>query len=245
VIGLKLRKLAAGLSSKRNRRALRHGVAPSIEHSRCFRHAKYNTVVDIGANRGQFALFARALFPRAKIVAFEPLSPPAAIFSMIFADDPLTRLHNVGIGPGESAADMYVAAADDSSSLLKPSARASAAFGTTVARLERVKLVRLASVLSASEIVAPALLKLDVQGFERDALLGCTDLLPHFDHVYAEISFVPLYERQPLAGAIIGWLNDRGFELRGVFNQFIDPLQGPIQADALFARRAPAAAAAP
>ena len=38
------------------------------------------TVVDIGANRGQFALAVRRWAPRAKVFAYEPLAGPAARF---------------------------------------------------------------------------------------------------------------------------------------------------------------------
>ena len=75
----KAAKLAAILRVSAWRKALRrHRVAAGVEHAVVLRQlAGCLTVVDIGANRGQFALAARQCFPAARIVSCEPL--PAAL----------------------------------------------------------------------------------------------------------------------------------------------------------------------
>jgi hypothetical protein len=75
----KARKLAGILAVPAWRRALlRHRVAAGVEHAGVLRNlGPVRTVVDIGANRGQFALAARQCFPAARIVSCEPL--PAAL----------------------------------------------------------------------------------------------------------------------------------------------------------------------
>ena len=75
----KARKLAGVLVVPAWRDALRrHRVAAGVEHARVLRNlGPVGTVVDIGANRGQFALAARHCFADARIVSFEPL--PAAL----------------------------------------------------------------------------------------------------------------------------------------------------------------------
>lgn len=80
----------------------------------------------------------------------------------------------------------------------------------------------------------PAFLKLDVQGFELEALRGCEDLLGHFSNVYAECSFVELYSGQALAHEIISWLRERGFSLSGVYNMGYDRNGRAVQGDFLF-----------
>ena len=57
------------------------------------------TVVDIGANRGQFSLAVRRWAPGAKVFAFEPLSGPAARFRKVFKGDSKVILHQAAIGP--------------------------------------------------------------------------------------------------------------------------------------------------
>ena len=218
-------------------RALRMGVAPGLEHVVLLRRLQPHGVVDIGANRGQFALATRHAVPGARIVSFEPLPGPAQRFRAVFAGDQQVALDEAAIGPRAGIAEMHVSARDDSSSLLPIGAEQNRLFpGTAEAGTRKIRVGRLADFLSADGIVAPALLKLDVQGFELTALQGCEDLLDRFEWVYAECSFIELYEGQALADEVIAWLRERGLQLVGVYNMACDRDGRAIQADFLFAR---------
>jgi len=80
------------------------------------------------------------------------------------------------------------------------------------------------------------MLKLDVQGFEFEALTGCESLLEYFDWVYCECSYVEFYAGQKLADEVIAWLKERGYRLDGVFNRALDQHGKTMQADFLFGR---------
>lgn len=195
------------------------------------------TVVDVGANRGQFALAARRCFPRAQMISFEPLPRPAAVYRAVFGADERATLFEQAIGPRPGETVIHVSARDDSSSLLPIGAAQEALFhGTGEIGTERISAVRLADRLAPHSITPPALLKLDVQGFELQALEGCEDLLDRFAWIYAECSFVELYEGQALAHTVIAWLRERGLTLRGVYNTAYDRHGKAIQADFLFGR---------
>jgi len=77
------------------------------------------------------------------------------------------------------------------------------------------------------QIEPPALLTLDVQGYESP--------LHRFAHACAECSFVELYADQALADVVIAWLRKRGFQLRGVHNMSYDNGGRAIQGDFLSA----------
>ena len=81
----------------------------------------------------------------------------------------------------------------------------------------------------------PSLLKIDVQGAELDVLRGGQEVLQTFQWVYLEMSFVELYDGQPLADEIVDELRTRGFELTGTG---VPPISDgrPVQVDALFER---------
>ena len=64
--------------------------------------------------------------------------------------------------------------------------------------------------------------------------MGCEDALPFIDWIYVEASYVTLYSGQPLAGDIVRYLVERGFALRGIFNQTETNVYGATQADFLF-----------
>src|SRR5690349_17603588 len=74
---------------------LKHRVAAAVEHGQALRSRDFRTIVDIGANRGQFALVARACFPDARIVAFEPLAGPFETLSRVFEGDLGFEAHKV------------------------------------------------------------------------------------------------------------------------------------------------------
>jgi FkbM family methyltransferase len=216
-------------------KALQYGVAAGVEHEVVLRKLSCNTVIDVGSNRGQFALVARHCFPNAAIFAFEPLPEPAAVFRRLFAMDKAATLHNSAIGPEAKQCTMHVSESDDSSSLLPISSLQEELFpGTSEVESVDVSVAPLDSFLRNKDIVRPAMLKLDVQGFELDALRGCESLLASFEWVYCECSFVELYSGQKLAADIIEWLSDREFRIQGMYNPSYDRNGKAIQADFLF-----------
>ena len=235
---IKVGKLAAILKSPYYRtRLLRHRVAAGVEHARVLSGLDCRTVVDIGANRGQFALVARQCQPQARVISFEPLPAAAAKFRAVFAGDDRVTLHEAAIGPAPGNATIHISRRDDSSSLLPITATQVALFpGTEETSTAIVRVAPLREFVSVEDIQPPALLKLDVQGFELEALRGCEDMLDRFAYVYAECSFVELYAGQALADEVIAWLRERGFRLRGVHNTEYDRGGRAIQADFLFAR---------
>jgi len=216
---------------------LRYQVMASLEHWPVLQ-LPFQTVVDIGANRGQFALAVRQWAPNARVISFEPLPIPAAIFRRIFFGDSQVQLHMVAIGPHADVRTMHISHRDDSSSLLPISSIQTAMFpGTEEIVTTEVRVAPLDEFLSADDLRTPAMLKLDVQGFEYEALRGCESLISHFDVVYCECSFVELYSGQKLAWEVIDWLSVRGFGLAGLYNTAYDREGQAVQADFLFTRK--------
>jgi len=218
-------------------RALFYGVVAGVEHTIVLREMNCATVVDLGANRGQFALVARHCFADSKIISFEPLKEPASVYRRIFAKDRSAVLQVMAIGSKSENRQMHVSARDDSSSLLPISSLQNEVFPDTAeAGVMDVKVAPLDAVITNEEIAQPALLKLDVQGFELEALRGCESLLSRFDWIYCECSFVELYIGQSLAAEIIAWLMTKDFRIVGIYNPVYDRLGRAIQADFLFSK---------
>lgn len=178
-----------------------------------------------------------ACFPQARIVSFEPLAGPAALYRAVFAGGDRARLVEAAIAPEPGEATIHMSARDDSSSLLPITVRQNALFpGTAETGTAIIQVTRLSDALPAGEIAAPALLKLDVQGFEVPALAGCEGVLDRFAWVYVECSFMELYAGQSLADEVIAWLRERGLQLAGVYNMSYDSEGRAVQADFLFGR---------
>jgi FkbM family methyltransferase len=212
-----------------------HRVAATTEHLSAIRFCAANTLLDAGANKGQFSLAFRAVRPHAHIIAFEPLPEAADIYERLFGRDRPTHLQRVALSSSEGTAQFHVADRADSSSLLKPGKGQERAFGVREARTIEVPVKRLDDCVDINSLAHPILLKVDVQGGELGVFQGC-DPLAEVDFIYVELSFVELYEGQPLFQDVSEYLAGRGFTIAGVFNQVMTDEFGPTQVDALFKR---------
>lgn len=222
---------------KRWLRGLNVGVAAAIEHESVLKNLYCATVVDIGANRGQFALIARHCLPDCRIFSFEPLPDASSRYRRVFANDRKAVLYEVAIGPSNGEFTMHISAKDDSSSLLPLTDLQRRMFpGTHEVGTTTVQVRTLDSCLGGGDIREPALLKLDVQGYEMEALKGCASLLPRFTYVYVECSFMELYEGQALADEVIRFLDNHQFRLNSTHNTQYDDSGREVQADFLFKR---------
>jgi FkbM family methyltransferase len=231
-------KLLHLMADRRFRAGLRHRVAATIEHAGALAGRDFASVVDVGANRGQFTLFAAGLYPQARIFAFEPLPGPYAVLARIAAGHQGIQTFRAAIGPRAATVRMHLMDPDDCSSLLAPTGRQIATFPQTrLAGTLPVGMAPLDAFLGPGDLGTPALLKLDVQGFELAALKGCAALLDRFAAIYVECSFAPLYADQPLADEVLAHLREQGFRLAGVHNLAHDHKGRAVQADFLCERR--------
>lgn len=231
-------KLARILREPAYRRPLRFGVAATVEHE-TVPFGDYRTVIDVGAGRGQFAVFALRRFPSAEIVSFEPLPSSFDTALRAVSGSGRVELRRQAVGAAAGTAEIHITADADSSSLRRPTGEQTRRFPGTgdVDRVE-VEVVTLDDALP--DLQRPALLKLDLQGGELDALRGAEIMLASIDAVFVECSFVELYEGQALADEVICHLRDRDLVLRGIFSPTYGDDGSCIQADLLFTASAPA-----
>jgi FkbM family methyltransferase len=237
MIWVRLTKLVRILSNPFFVYALFKGAAAGTEHQAVLEGLSFDFIADVGANRGQFALISRKIFPKAEIHSFEPLEEPIRIFKRIFDGDPLVTLHTCAIGPELGTATIHITRDDDSSSLLPVTKMQAKLFpGAIEKETRQVSVLPLSQALGDIFIESASLLKIDVQGFELEVLRGCEDILNIFSHLYIECSFIELYEGQALAHQVIAWLEERSFVLSSIHNLCYGKNGLAIQADFLFSR---------
>jgi len=118
--------------------------------------------------------------PNAGLLSFEPLPVPARVFRAIFAQDEKVTLHEVAIGP--SRRETACTSRPGTIHLRCFQSRISKkGFPRYVGGLDNeVCVAPLEVFVKGAEILGPAMLKLDVQGFEYEALQGCESLLSRF-----------------------------------------------------------------
>ncbi|MEQ8405930.1 MAG: FkbM family methyltransferase [Oceanicaulis sp.] len=211
------------------------GAVPALEHWPMFTGLTYDTVIDAGAHKGQFAAFALARWPSAQLICFEPLSGPRAQLQRTLKRlaAPVrfeVRAKALGSRPGE--AQMHLASRTDSSSLLPLGAEQKRLFSMRETGVETVAVTRLEDELPAADL-GRTLLKIDVQGFELEVLKGAGALLGRIDTVYVECSYRALYEGQALEEEITAFLSRAGFS-PAAERRTAGTEEAPIQADRLY-----------
>lgn len=213
------------------------GVAATTEHESVVFPREYNTVIDVGANRGQFALFALHRFPQARLFCFEPLPKAHRKLTEVVGDNPRVYIEQSAIGTVDGHLSLNITRSDDSSSLRQPTALQLQTFPNTDAISSTdVPVSRLDNAVSVTDVGSPFLLKIDVQGFELEVLTGATRLLEGDGDVLVESSFAELYAGQALADDIIARLHSTGYRLRGVYSLTMGLDGAPLQADFFFSR---------
>jgi len=230
------RKLSQLVFNPAYRRGLRYGVAAAVEHEQIVKLCKIDVLIDIGANVGQFSLLVLAAHPHANVIAFEPLIEPADRFSRLFRDDDRITLHHVATGSAAGEAIIHVTARNDSSSLLPIGRLQKEINGSEEVEVRKINVSRVDDLIDPNILRGAIFVKIDVQGFELEALKGMAQTLTRVNNIYVEISFVPLYEGQPLVNDIIRWLDSMGFIIQAVHNITRRADGTCVQADFLFGR---------
>lgn len=190
---------------------------------------------DLGANRGQWTLLAKSLFPAVGIHAFEPLPEHLELYRTATRGLPGIQLHPVALGAAPAELEMDVTTFSDSASLLTPNQTMAETYAVHSGRKVRVPVVRLDDWVADHQLPLPDLIKLDLQGYELLALQGAGRCLRHARAVVLELSFREYYVGQPPPGEIVRLLENAGFRL-AAFSPDLPAGQPLEQADALFLR---------
>jgi len=197
------------------------------------------TILDVGANVGQFAIAARKTWPAAYVYSFEPSPEVAARLRSNIAK--LGRMSVVEIALGEFAgvADFNINRRDQASSILPQSMRRNEIFPEeTISQIIQVKVCTLDEALASCEVTGPVLLKIDAQGFEDRVLKGALNSLKKIEFVLLEASMNSLYEGELSFVEMLSLMDKMGFEFVRPLSWHLAPRTGEIiEMDILFANR--------
>lgn len=195
------------------------------------------TILDIGANDGQFALFARKMFSDSVIFSFEPLLTCFTKVLEISNNDKNMVALNFALGENNETVEMFHDKFSPSSSLLKMTNEHIQNFPYTGNQIkELVKLRKLDTLDEVKDVEREVLMKIDVQGYELNVLKGATNFINQYlPLIVLEISFADLYENEPAFEEIYDFMRALDYRFTGTLDQLYSPDDGAIlQADVIF-----------
>lgn len=197
-----------------------------------------DTMLDVGANVGQFASMTRRAGFGGRIVSVEPLSGAFGELRGRADRDPDWRVLHAAVGREAGTTTINVSANSFSSSLLDMTdAHLSSAPGSEYISSETVTLTTVADLVEEHSLVPErTMLKIDTQGFESEVLAGAGDLVDRFAAVQLELSFVELYAGQDLFDDLYARMRAHGLRLQTIEPGFSDATGRLMQCDGLFVR---------
>jgi FkbM family methyltransferase len=200
---------------------------------------KIDTVVDIGANSGQFGMEVMNAEFRGRVISFEPLASAFSALRRTAAAYPKWEVYNVGIGDIDGSLTLNVADNSASSSLRKISHHYS-----DPGRLfkyvgqENVHIRKLDSILADQLSEGNRLfVKIDVQGFEGEVLAGMTACLKNVEIIEIELTLKEIYAGQATFDSLHTAISHMGYRLIAIAPVITDRDSGELlQLDATYAR---------
>ncbi len=196
-----------------------------------------DTILDVGANRGQFGIELRHAGWEGRIVSFEPVSSSHAELSQA-ASGLWEVVPRCAVGREAGELPINVSMNSVSSSLLPVMQRSTdVAPKSAYAETEVVPVFPLDSLLQ-ERWGGRLALKIDTQGYEGEVLAGAPRTLDRCHVVVIEISLTELYAGAPSAATILRLMEDAGFCCIAITEGFSDVKRNEmLQVDGTFVRR--------
>lgn len=170
------------------------------------------TVLDVGANIGQFSRAVLGRWPPATVVAFEPQPAASDALRKVLRAEAGHTVYAVAVGAHDGDIDFHPHEYHLSSSVLTTTRSARLRFDWA-GELPSIKVPirRLDTILSGRRLTSPVVLKIDVQGYEYEVLVGARQVLQNIDAVVVEQSFQAFYENQAHPREVSDLLRQLGF----------------------------------
>jgi FkbM family methyltransferase len=195
---------------------------------------KINCVLDVGANRGQFAHHLRQIGFTGHIVSFEPLPSEFALLSQSFKTD--TRWRGLQLALGEHDGSVEINYIPDSSvmssmlDLVHPPPNLQR-LPIEVRRLDGL-FPQLVTGLDNPRV----LLKLDTQGYDLQVFRGAQGCLDQITGLYAELTVTRNYEQAPDYHEALETYERAGYDLMGLSVNSLSPTGGVHEFNCLMSR---------
>jgi len=170
-------------------------------------------IFDVGAHNGESIKRFKNIFKNPKFHSFEPQK--INYYKLKKYEDKNTKINNLALGANNKVLKFYINNDDSTSSFLKASDFQK--FNNKklkINKIDNIKISTLDDYVKKNKVNSIDLLKIDVQGFESDVLLGARKSLKNIVKVVElEIIFIDYYQKKSSFYLLESILYPLGFEL--------------------------------
>ena len=193
------------------------------------------SILDVGANKADWSAIAKSFFPEANLYLIEPLSEMEPYLKEFCDKHPGSQYFLNGAG---SKIENHVLTTwgDDlasASCLVQENATLK-----SMNKQREIRIVTIDSLINEGKMPIPEFVKMDVQGFEIEALKGATKLLGKTELFILESSLFKFSQPVPLMSDLIAFMIPQGYEIYDFAGYLRRPFDGALgQVDICFAKR--------
>ena len=199
-------------------------------------------IVDVGAFVGHYSYVALRRYPKARVIAYEPTPSSADVYEAHLLPEGRVKLYRAAVSDHSGEGKLHITSTGAPNSLHTQSAEHKKQNPHVVEQGEElVPIVTLDETLPADQVID--IMKIDVEGFELNALMGAKSALSRTKFLIIEISMARdnIAEDQAVF-KIFALLNQLGFSLYSVLDVYAlerpEPHLGIAQFDAIFRNNA-------
>jgi FkbM family methyltransferase len=193
------------------------------------------TIVDVGANHTHWSRSAKRVFPDARCVLIEPQTELQAELEQFVRDFPGSMYELAGAGATKSVQTLTVWDDLAGSSFRPVQDDTLKANG----RQRDVPIVTIDALLAERNVPCPELMKLDIQGYELEALRGAEGTFGRTEAYILEVSLLPFEDvpGAPLFLDVVNFMGARGYVVYDFPGFLRRPLDGALgQCDVCFVK---------
>lgn len=202
-------------------------------------HLSIDTVLDVGANRGQYAEELIAYGYLGRIHSYEPLSAVFPLLEQRASQHKNWYVHQLALGADAGTSEINISQNSHSSSIreILPKHLAGAPDSVFVAK-ETISLSTIDQQIADLKLSEKNVyLKIDTQGYEREVLKGSLQSIARIKAIQIEISLASLYDQGMGLDECTAFMAEHGLRLVGLEPGFYNPETGELlQVDGVFIR---------
>lgn len=185
------------------------GDVYSLLYDLKFRNLNCRIILDVGAHSSEWARITKLVFPESEMYLIEPLAEMEENLKKFCLDFPGSKYFLNGAGAKEEI--LFLTAGDilEGANFLQKENE----FLKGSNSQREIKVITIDSLIEKKQMEIPDIVKLDIQGFELEALKGAELLFGKTEVFILEVSFFEFIEGTPIFSEVVAFMAQRGYEV--------------------------------